>query len=145
MGDHCHTILAIDDDSDARRALKELLELHGYDVATASDGTAALAQLRGGLRPCLVLLDLRMPGMNGWEFRAEQMRDSALCDLQVVVFSGDSQEEAAAAELGIRLYLRKPVDFDRLFEMLDHHCPTIASSKTQHSDRTGRSTIGGLG
>jgi CheY-like chemotaxis protein len=126
VGEHRHTVLAIDDDGEARRALKELLELHGYQVATASDGTDALAQLRGGLAPCLILLDLRMAGMNGWEFRAEQMRDPALRDLQVVVFSGDAQEDAAAADLGLHLYLRKPVDFERLFEILDQSCRTVA-------------------
>jgi CheY-like chemotaxis protein len=134
MSDHRHKILAVDDDREARRALKELLELHGYDVATASDGRDALKQLRGGLAPCLILLDLRMAGMNGWEFRAEQMRDAALCNFPVVVFSGDSQEEeAAAAELGIHLYLRKPVDFDRLFAIVDRYCPTLASPENAAS------------
>jgi len=122
MSEHRHTVLVIDDDADARRALKELLELYEYRVATASDGTDALAQLRSALVPCLILLDLRMAGMNGWEFRAEQMRDPALWDLPIVVFSGDAEEEAAAAELGIHLFLRKPVVFERLFEMVGRHC-----------------------
>ena len=68
-----------------------------------------------------------MAGMNGWEFRAEQMRDPALCDLPIVVFSGDAEEEAAAAELGIHLFLRKPVVFERLFEMIGRHCQKSGS------------------
>jgi CheY-like chemotaxis protein len=129
MEAHRHTILVIDDDADARQALKELLELHEFVVATASDGQDALTQLRGGLSPCIVLLDLRMAGMDGWEFRAEQMRDPELCDLHVCVFSGDPEEEASAAALGIRLFLRKPVDFTRLFQILERHCPTGGSQR----------------
>lgn len=122
MADHLHRILVIDDAVDARRALQELLELHGYEVVTAADGAEGLAHLRRGLGPCLILLDLRMPGMNGWDFREAQLRDPALRDLAVVVFSGDAEEEATAAELGLEHSLRKPLDFERLIAMLGEHC-----------------------
>jgi CheY-like chemotaxis protein len=119
---HPHTVLIMDDDVDARRGLQELLELQGYTVLTAAEGAAGLAHLRRGFRPCFILLDLRMPGMDGWQFREEQMRDPELRHLPVAVFSGDADEEAAAAELGLTLILRKPLDVDRLSAMLEQHC-----------------------
>ena len=131
MSGHTHTVLLVDDDVDARRALQELLQLHDYDVRTASDGEEALRQLRAGVRPCLILLDLRMQGMNGWRFREEQLRDPALSCFPVVVFSGDGREEAAAQELGIREHLRKPLEFDQLFDVLDRHCVTAAAPAEQ--------------
>ncbi len=118
----------MDDDADARRGLQELLELQGYDVITAPDGAAGLAHLRRGLRPCFILLDLRMPTMDGWQFRDEQMRDSELRRIPVAVFSGDAQEEAAAAELGVELVLRKPLDVERMIDMLQEHCAGGRSS-----------------
>ena len=124
---HSHTLLLVDDDLNERRALQELLQLHEYDARTASDGEDALRQLRAGLRPCVILLDLRMQGMNGWRFREEQLRDPTLSRFPVVVFSGDAPEEAAARELGICEHLRKPLDFDRLFAVLDRHCVAAAS------------------
>jgi CheY-like chemotaxis protein len=123
---HQHALLLVDDDADARRALKELLGLHGYEVSVATDGEDALAQLGRGLAPCLVLLDLHMPRMSGWDFRRAQLRDPALRALPVAVFSGDAHEEAAAAELGIHLFVRKPVDIDRLLATIDAHCERAA-------------------
>jgi len=128
MAVHSHTVLILDDDADARRGLQELLELHGYDVLTAADGAAGLAHLRRGLRPCFILLDLRMPGMDGWQFREEQMRDPEFCRIPVAVFSGDPEEEAAAVELGVNLTLRKPLDVERLIDMLEGHCVAKPSS-----------------
>jgi len=128
MAVHVHTVMILDDDADARRGLQELLELHGYDVVTAADGAAGLTHLRRGFRPCFILLDLRMPGMDGWQFREEQMRDPDLRRIPVAVFSGDAEEEAAALELGVKLMLRKPLDVERLIDMLERHCVTKASS-----------------
>jgi CheY-like chemotaxis protein len=130
MTGHQHTLLVVDDDVDARRALQELLQLHDYDVRTAADGADALRQLRAGLRPCLILLDLRMEGMNGWRFREEQVRDPVFRSFAVAVFSGDAHEEAAALELGIRDCLRKPLDLDRLFDVLRVHCADDPSCET---------------
>ena len=122
MSGRVNRVLIIDDDSDARRALQELLELHGYEVAAAADGGEALACLRGGFAPCLILLDLRMPRMDGWQFREAQLLDPELKTLPVVVFSGDAEEEAAAEELGLQHFLRKPLDFAALISALDRHC-----------------------
>src|SRR5262245_40011816 len=96
-----HSVLIVDDDLDILEGLAELLEFEGYVVSTAFDGQAALNHLRGGLRPSVILLDLMMPGMNGWDFRAEQMKDVDLRDIPVVVITAAAvSEEALRSQLG---------------------------------------------
>jgi CheY-like chemotaxis protein len=77
-------ILVIDDDSDIREVVGEALTYAGYEVATARDGREGLAACRS-FHPDLILLDLMMPGVSGWEFRAAQQRDPALAAIPVVV------------------------------------------------------------
>src|SRR5689334_6104245 len=79
------TILVVDDDEDILEALRDLLRDEGYDVVAARDGRTALERLRGGLRPRLILLDLMMPTMNGYEFRREQRADPALAGIPTIV------------------------------------------------------------
>src|SRR5262249_27660442 len=85
-------VLVVDDDADVRGMLAQVLELEGYDVVTAADGREALRRLEER-RPFLVLLDLMMPGMNGWQFRAEQLKQPGIADVPVVVLSGDGSME----------------------------------------------------
>jgi CheY-like chemotaxis protein len=80
-------VLIVDNDEGVRESLTALLEDHDYDVAVAGDGAAALAMLRDGYRPGVILLDLAMPVMDGWDFRAAQLRDPALSAIPVVVMS----------------------------------------------------------
>jgi CheY-like chemotaxis protein len=82
------TVLVVDDDEEVRRLLAEVLESEGYEVAAAGDGEEALEYLRTHHPPALILLDLRMPRMDGWEFRAQQDRDPALSVIPVVVVTG---------------------------------------------------------
>ena len=120
------TILIVDDDPDIRDALSQLLQDEGYDVAGAADGAAALAYLREaaagrGARPCLILLDLMMPGMNGWEFRAEQRRDPAIAGTPVVVITaGGSQMKASSIDAAG--FLAKPIDIGELTRTIEAHC-----------------------
>src|SRR6185295_9210900 len=106
---HRHRVLVVEDDPDAREPVAAVLAEEGFDIAVATDGAEALAALGSGPRPCVVLLDLRMPGMDGFEFRAEQMRDPALAKLPVVVLSGDDQVDEKALQLGIEYFIRKPI------------------------------------
>src|SRR5207247_2102614 len=78
----------IEDDPDLRDALGELLSGEGYEVATAADGREGLRRLGAPPRPCLVLLDLMLPAMDGFEFRLRQLEDPALAAIPVIVFSG---------------------------------------------------------
>src|SRR3954447_13296865 len=77
-------ILVVEDDQEILGTLSGLLEEEGYEVQSVVDGRDALHRLRGGLAPELIILDLMMPGMDGWEFRTIQRADPALADIPVV-------------------------------------------------------------
>ncbi len=112
------SVLVIDDDADICEVIQTILELNGYQVITARDGVDALAKLRGGARPSLIILDLMMPRMNGVQFRAEQESDSALRGIPVVILSGDGRAESKAAALGLE-GLRKPVELEHLLATVE--------------------------
>ena len=85
-----HAIVVVDDDTDVREALGEVLAEEGYDTRLFENGRAALDFLRDGGRKChpsLILLDLMMPEMSGWQFREEQLKDQRLRDIPVVVIT----------------------------------------------------------
>src|SRR5262245_34872901 len=83
-------VLIVDDDYDIRATLHEILSDEGYDVASSANGFEALQALRSGTAPCLILLDLMMPVMDGWQFRAQQLSDPTLASIPVVVLSADA-------------------------------------------------------
>jgi CheY-like chemotaxis protein len=116
------TVLVIDDDREVCESLRTLLQLDGYKVKTARDGQDALEQLRGGLRPCIILLDLVMPAMDGQHFRAEQLRDPEFAHIPVVVLSGHYDPQQNAASLGAVASLRKPADIDTVLQLIEAHC-----------------------
>jgi two-component system response regulator MprA len=108
------SVLVIDDDHDIRLSLQDVLEVEGYRVITASGGREGLEYLRHGLRPDLILLDLMMPDISGWAFRARQRADPELAAIPVVVISGQGLSAHDVAELEVAGYLPKPVDLDVL-------------------------------
>lgn len=113
------TILLVEDDYDVREALVETLRDRGYDVETAADGEQALKVLRAGLRPGVILLDLMMPRMSGSEFRTVQRADPALSVFPVVLLSADGHMEEKAQALGVDGAVRKPIDLDDLFQVVE--------------------------
>lgn len=113
------TILLVEDDYDVREALVETLRDRGYEVQTAADGEQALKVLRGGLHPGLILLDLMMPRMSGSEFRMAQMRDPELSVFPVVLLSADGRMEEKAQALKVDGAVRKPIDLDELFGVIE--------------------------
>lgn len=118
-----HRVLVVEDDDDVRGACAAFLEGGGYEVVEAADGEQALRELR--VLPdqfCLILLDLFMPNMDGWAFRAEQLRDARLAAIPVVVVSADSQTGQKAAQLGAIAHLQKPIDMDALASLVGTHC-----------------------
>ncbi|HEX9400922.1 MAG TPA: response regulator [Anaeromyxobacter sp.] len=122
MGDTgSHSVLVVDDDRDICEAVQTVLELEGYAVVMAGDGAEALARLRAGARPCLIILDLMMPNMNGIQFREQQQRDPELRDIPVVVLSGDGTAGMKAAALGVE-GLRKPVELEVLLDAVQRSC-----------------------
>jgi CheY-like chemotaxis protein len=111
---HHAQLMIVDDDVDASAVLADLLDVEGYDVTCCSNGKDALDHLRTCPLPGLIILDLQMPVMNGWQFRREQRADRLLSDIPVVVVSGFSD----SAEIQANAVMRKPVDVDRLLAVI---------------------------
>jgi CheY-like chemotaxis protein len=114
-------VLVVDDDAAIREVVQAIVETEGYRVITAADGAEALGHLRSGVRPGLILLDLRMPGMDGRAFREVQAADPVLSTIAVVVISGDSDAPRVARGLGLEC-LPKPVSLDRLLSVVKRQC-----------------------
>jgi len=108
-------ILVVDDDRGIRETLGDVLRDEGYRVELASDGSEALARLRLGDVPSLILLDLSMPGMSGLEFRRAQLDDAALAGIPVVVLSADPKNPLPE----VAGWLRKPVDLHELLATVE--------------------------
>jgi CheY-like chemotaxis protein len=122
VADHAHSVLVVDDQAESSDAVGLLLENQGLRVRVAHDGEEALAALQRGLRPCLVVVDLMMPKMDGWEFRQRQLSDPQFADIPVLVMSGYPNADKAAATLGVRSVLRKPLAVPHLLALVDRHC-----------------------
>ena len=116
------SVLVVEDDPELLRSLSEVLQSEGYPVACARHGLEALGRLRGGVRPSLILLDLMMPIMNGWQFRYEQRQDSDLAKIPVVVVSAKSDSQQHAAWLEADGYISKPINMDLLLDTLHRYC-----------------------
>ena len=115
-------VLIVEDNPDIRESLVDVLEEEGYRVAVAVNGRDALAQLMGSVRPRLILLDLMMPEMSGWEFRARQQQSPRLSEIPVVVVSGEGNVDHGAKTLDADDYLPKPVDIDHLLNVVERFC-----------------------
>jgi CheY-like chemotaxis protein len=113
-------IFIVDDDTDVRNALSELLEAEGFSVDGAANGREALARLRsGGVHPAVILLDLMMPGMDGWDFRSEQMRDPDLAAVPVVIVSASGfSSESIRLQFRPAAYVVKPIERAALLDVL---------------------------
>ncbi len=116
-------VLVVDDDDAIRDSLSMLLEDEGYPVATASNGREALDYLHRGPRPCLILLDLKMPVMNGQEFRLAQQRDRTLSAIPVAVISAHVTKQVHV-EVAAEAFLPKPVDIAVLLQTVERYCLT---------------------
>jgi CheY-like chemotaxis protein len=112
-------VLVIEDDSAVLDAMREVLEDEGYEVLGAVNGREALVRLRAGHRPDLILLDLTMPIMSGWEFREAQLLDEDLAAIPTVVLTADGRAAEKADELKSAGYLQKPIAPDRLLRTVE--------------------------
>ena len=112
------TVLIVDDDPGTAKLLLTWLERAGYEVATASDGHEALRYLHVNDPPRLILLDLAMPGMDGWQFRHEQLQEPALAAIPTLLVTASSADYKSAGDTpGVRIF-PKPFDRDRLLEAI---------------------------
>jgi CheY-like chemotaxis protein len=116
---HC-PVLIVEDDEDLREMMAQLLMLEGFDAATVSNGREALDYLQTAAKPDVILLDLMMPVMDGWEFRRQQQADPDLAPVPVIVLS--ALDQARAANVDAIAFLKKPLDFDRLLDLVRTYC-----------------------
>jgi two-component system chemotaxis response regulator CheY len=121
-------ILVVENHSATRDVMRQLLEGEGYRVACAANGREALNCLHEGEPPCVILLDLRLPVMDGWEFGREIRHDPQLAPIPVVIISGEYDLPATAASLGAAEYCWKPIKFDWLLGAIRRLCTSVRPS-----------------
>jgi CheY-like chemotaxis protein len=127
-------ILVVDDQASIRETLAELLEIEGYRVETAPDGLAALRRLHQA-KPDVMLVDLMMPGLDGWSLVRACRADPTLTDLSVIVMSARLDAAQSVAGLGVRACLTKPFELDELLDVLEDSC--TAASRCATCDAIG--------
>src|SRR5690349_17400539 len=113
-----HCVLLVEDDVELHEAMTAILDAEGYRVVGAHDGREAITRLRDGVRPSVIVLDLRLPRMDGAQFRAAQLADPGLAGIPVIAYSGDAAIADAARTLRVDHWFRKPIDFGALLEAI---------------------------
>jgi len=122
-----NNILLIEDDESIRDITQELLESEGYGVATAANGQAALQLLKSmDTLPCLILLDLMMPVMDGWQFMEKKRVDARLNAIPVVAFSALEERKISAAHTDD--VIRKPINPDVMIKVIKKYCNATEST-----------------
>lgn len=116
-------VLVIEDHEDTRHMVQTALEFNGYSTVGAANGLRGLQELEQH-RPCLILLDLSMPIMDGWTFRKEQLdlADKELASVPVIVLSALTDCQEHGRKLGAADVIPKPVDMDRMVRVVQQHC-----------------------
>ena len=116
---HGESLLVVEDDDGIRETLRILLEIEGYKVRAAENGRTGLDVLQRMDRPCLVLLDLMMPVMNGWEFLEAARSRQEFADLPVIVVTAFKEQAGSIKANGV---ITKPVDLNTLLSTVRHWC-----------------------
>jgi len=115
-------LLLVEDEDEVREVITAVLETEGYRVRGAVNGAEALEILRSGLRPCMIILDLMMPVMDGWQFRTEQLRDAELLKIPTVVYSALGHISEAVEKLNVTGGFQKG-DFAEMLRFVAQFCP----------------------
>jgi CheY-like chemotaxis protein len=113
--------MIVEDDPDTREMLERFLELEGFEVRTAANGQLALDALSADSALSVILLDLMMPVMNGWQFREAQVSDPKIAGIPVVVVTAAGAKDDIPA-IQADAWLSKPVDLDRLLATIGEIC-----------------------
>jgi CheY-like chemotaxis protein len=114
------TALIVDDDRTIVDGLGEYLGEDGYAVVGTTNASEALALLDSGLRPDVIVLDLSMPGMDGWDFRTAQLNEPSLAAIPVLIVSGSGfSRQTILTHLAVDEYLPKPFDPATVASVLD--------------------------
>jgi CheY-like chemotaxis protein len=117
----CRSILIVEDEPSIRENLQMILELEGYSVFTATNGKEGLQVLRKMPRPCLILLDLLMPVLNGMEFLEAKSHEDAIAAIPVCIVSGVAEKPDLSKASG---FVKKPIDLDALLNFVRNYCGT---------------------
>ena len=115
-------VLIVDDDARIRALMARLLETSGYLAVEAANGKEALALMRKR-RPCVILLDLQMPIMDGWEFRRQQLADPDLAEVPVICVTGFYDSSDMFRSAGVKIFT-KPVQLSALLQAIREVCKT---------------------
>lgn len=115
----CKSILIIEDDKAIRETLQVALELEGYEVKTAANGLEGVQALEKMPRPCLILLDLMMPVMDGWGFMSAIEHSDTLAAIPVVIVTAYAEK---AGDFKERKIIKKPIDMDLFFQVVNSYC-----------------------
>lgn len=121
------SVLVVEDDPGLREIYADVLRDEGWAVHAAEDGLEALNALRGGLEPCVALIDLRMPRMDGWTF-IDELRRGGWDRVPFIVLAAHYQLQDEARRVGARWWLQKPVGIDRLLETVAEACASGGGS-----------------
>jgi CheY-like chemotaxis protein len=116
-------VMVVEDDRDVRESISEVLEDHEYQPIGAANGQEAFERLRAGShKPCVILLDIMMPIMDGWQFRALQREDPELSSIPVVVLTAHANLQEAATGMHVAACLKKPVQLKTLLATVERFC-----------------------
>ena len=120
--DNKNRVLLVDDDFDIRAVLLEVLEQEGYRVSVATNGQDALAFLETNPAPDLILLDLMMPVMNGYEFREHQVANTNWSKIPVIVMSADGGKSNSDRQERLKgaVFVKKPPDLDEFLQTVQN-------------------------
>ncbi|MFL5786079.1 MAG: response regulator [Bacteriovoracaceae bacterium] len=121
----CQSILVVEDDDDIRTAMIDVLESEGYHATAATNGKEALDFLHQSKKPCLVLLDMMMPIMNGREFLDKVKEDTYLAPIPVLVVSAIADKTNTNGAVG---FIKKPVDIDMVLKIVNRYCSDAMKS-----------------
>lgn len=115
----CKSVLVVEDDEDIRNVLTDLLESEGYSATSAANGQEALDVLETIEKPCLVLLDMMMPIMNGREFLDKVKKDTRLAPIPILIVSAIADRTNTSGSIG---FLKKPIDIDVVLKVVSQYC-----------------------
>jgi CheY-like chemotaxis protein len=119
-----HRVLVVEDDLEIRESLMEILEENGYEPVGAANGHEGLDKLsKSHQPPCLILLDLMMPVMDGRAFRQEQLRRPEFASIPVVVLSAYRNVAEETKDMSVAAFLKKPMKLDDVLGVVRKHCP----------------------
>jgi CheY-like chemotaxis protein len=115
-------VLVVDDEPNLQAMFGRSLRFAGFDVVVANGGTDGLQKLREDPSIGLVLLDLNMPGVDGWRFRTEQRADPQMREVPTIIMTGEPLARVVSEPLDASEYLLKPIGLDHLISVVSDYC-----------------------